>query len=370
MNSLLSATDFTICSYNCGSLSAHYDYLRAVATQKILQDRYTQEPEQMAQVMEIQKTALRILFASDGAEKQNAKYEWTHNQYSYLVQSFLIQPQLKGSPHAKWQEKIATAMTPYKARPVILFDAETNQIIEEHLLDLSHGKAGIRAELLDKAYSSMAKRNFEHFLKFDIICLQEADYIDPSFLPAQYELQLIDSDHSKNGIAWNKERFELKGMKEGIKRCLVLELIDKETGCSVLVASAHLTGCDPFYPLYDAHGISDSKKGDIELWDLLHFLKDSKSDFIVIGMDSNVTSLHPRLKFLKDAAFKMDAQNFIEPSCTNPYYLLDTRIDWIAYKEKGRVGSKITNIPVLGIGLNNVYNNMSDHRPVAAKITY
>lgn len=69
----LSAAEFTISSYNCGSLSGHYDYLRAAAMQKLMQERYIAEPQNMSLNENIQKIALKILFSGDAQEKQAAE---------------------------------------------------------------------------------------------------------------------------------------------------------------------------------------------------------------------------------------------------------------------------------------------------------
>lgn len=39
----LYATEFTVSSYNCGGLSLHYDYLRAVNMEKLMQERHIAE---------------------------------------------------------------------------------------------------------------------------------------------------------------------------------------------------------------------------------------------------------------------------------------------------------------------------------------
>ena len=42
------ATEFTLASYNCGALSNHYDHIRAVAMQKLMQERFNAESAEMA----------------------------------------------------------------------------------------------------------------------------------------------------------------------------------------------------------------------------------------------------------------------------------------------------------------------------------
>jgi hypothetical protein len=81
-------------------------------------------------------------------------------------------------------------------------------------------------------------------------------------------------------------------------------------------------------------------------------------------MDSNITSLHPRLLFFKTAGYPLDGENYLEPTCSNPY-----RIDWVPFKSSEKTCS-IVNNPVLSVGLNNIRTNISDHKPLAAKICY
>ncbi len=326
-----------MCSYNCGALSNHYDYLRAVAMSKLMEERYAKEPGAMAFNEEIQKRALKARFSNE----------------KYLPEA--------PSFNLAWSRKSDEMITTYHVRPVVIYDKEVEQMLDDHLRDLCK-KNGERDELLQEARSLMAKRIFAHHLKFDILCLQEADYLDESLFPPQYEVLFSHGDHSKNGVAWNTERFELVEPLGEIERVFAVKLLDRQTSKSVVVLSAHLSGCNPY-----VMG-ADSAKGDSELRDALAFAKTLEADYFVIGMDSNVTSLHPRLGILKDANYTLDYENYLEPTCTNPYYILNTRIDWIALKLNQE--AKITNIPVLGVGLNSLETNISDHKPIAAKIEY
>ncbi len=83
-------------------------------------------------------------------------------------------------------------------------------------------------------------------------------------------------------------------------------------------------------------------------------------------MDSNVTATHPRLQLLKQAGYTLDADRFLEPTCTNPAVLLNTRLDWIAVKTESPMA--VHNIPVLNVGLNSPQTNISDHKPIASRV--
>lgn len=371
--SFLSAAEFTISSYNCGGLSSHYDYLRASSMQKLMQERYSAEPENMVLNEKIQKLALKILFASgDSQEKLLAQQKWDQKGYQYLFEQLTAAPTDLNSPNIIWNQKADDIISSYKIRPVVIHDEEVNQMLNDHMRDLTGKKSAKTSQLLQKTRLTMAKRIFAHQLKYDIICLQEADYLDSSLFPKQYEVLFAETSHSKNGVAWNKERFELiETIGNIMGKAFAVQLLDKETGKTLLVASGHITGCNPYRIEKDQiTGIIDSAKGDAELQTIVKLFNEREADLMLIGMDSNVTSLHPRLSILKDAGYQIDYENYLEPTCTNPYQVLNTRIDWIALKSSHAKNVSVTNIPVLNVGLNSIQTNMSDHKPIAAKIKY
>lgn len=358
MVSVANAAEFTVSSYNCGGLSDHYDYLRAVAMQKLMQERHIAEPENMALNDKIQKVALQILFSSDSQDKITAQQEWELKGYEGIIDTLT-------APNAFWTKKMDALITNYKERPVVIHDEELRQQLEDHLRDLTQGKEADISELLQEARALMAKRIFAHHLKYDIICLQEADYLDSSILPSHYEVLFSMTSHSKNGVAWNTDRFELVDLVGNIQgRAFVVTLLNKESGKRVTVASGHITGCNPYRV---ENG--DSAKGDAELQAVIEVLDNQEADIMVIGMDSNVTALHPRLNILKDANYQLDSENYLEATCSNPNQVLNTRIDWIALKAHGQ-DVTVINIPVLGVGLNSIQTNISDHKPIAAKISF
>lgn len=366
--SVLSATEFTVCSYNCGGLSDHYDYLRAACMQKLMQERAIAEPENMSLNEKIQTLALKILFSSDPDERFSAQQEWDQKDYQHLFEYLTAPPTATVSPNAIWNQKADRMITSYKIRPVVIDDDEVIQMLGEHLQYPMNNKEAEAAQLLKDVRGTMAKRIFAHHLKHDIICLQEADYLEESMFPSSYEVLFAGSTHSKNGIAWNKNRFEyIETLGNIIDRAFVIHLLDKESGKTLLVASGHLSGCNPFH-IETNHETMDSAKGDGELRAILELFDHYDADLKLIGMDSNVTSLHPRLNILKDARYQIDYENFLEPTCTNPHQVLNTRIDWIALKSSQK--TSVTNIPVLSVGLNSIQTNISDHKPIAAKIKF
>lgn len=332
------SNSFTIASYNMGSLPGGYDYLRAAAMQKLVQERYQQEPEWMANIEKIQKAALKTLFTNQ--EDPN------HDTYKTLFAN----PTSPDSSSYPWYIKSLNLLTFYDVHPTEILDPELNQILSNYIVGN-----------IKETRQSMVKKILHHYLKYDIIAVQEADEVDPAFFPETHHVVYTNKSASIDGIAWRKERFDLlQVIDKPINRSLVVKLFDKETRNTIAIVSTHLTGCNAFVVVNN-----DSEKGDLELERNLTELEGTNADIKIIAMDSNVTATHPRLKKIKDAGYKIDFENFLEPTCTNPWHILNTRIDWIAIQSPM---AKITNIPVLNVNLNSIETNISDHKPIAAKI--
>lgn len=376
--STLSSTEFTVSSYNCGGLSNHYDYLRAVVMEKLMQERHNEEPIVMSLNEKIQRLALKILFTKDSEERALALEEWSLKKYDFIKKDLYSEPIIANSPNSIWYEKANQMITPYNIRPVVIHDEECQELLFSHLAFLLSD--GPLDSTLQFMRTLMASNIFYHHLKHDIICLQEADYIDTALksqtefpftiFPESYAVLFTDNAHSKNGIAWNKDRFEwMKSLGDILGRGFAIQLRDRQTGKIIVVASGHLTGCNPYEEIINPKTKkSDAEAGNNELKAIMDLLASQEADLMILGMDSNVTSLHPRLKILKKAKYQIDYENYLEPTCTSPYQILNNRIDWIAAKSNMKI--HITNLPVLSVGLNNSRVNISDHKPIAAKIDY
>lgn len=356
ISSSVFGADFTVASYNCGALADHYDYIRAVCMQGLIQERYNTEPEIMAQLEKIQNTALRMLFDND----IEAQRQWDDNHYTEMLEHIISHPCQPESINKIWRQKSEQIVSPYDVRPIEIYDAEVYEILSDHMRDLI-GYLRIDGNLnkwLDQVRRIMAVRIFRYQMKYDIICLQEADYLDNSVFPESYDVVFDQKSHSVNGIAWNKERFELIQVVGDItKQGFGILFRDRISDARVVVASGHLKGCNPFV------GGADSIDGDQGLQTIIQTLESCDADIKIIGMDSNVTGTHPRLNFLKDADYLIDSKNYLEPTCTSPWHVLNTRIDWIAVKN-----ARIFNVPVQSVGLNELRTNISDHKPIASKI--
>lgn len=372
---LLFSAEFTVSSYNCGGLSDHYDYLRSAAMYQLMQERYNTEPEMMSINEKIQQLALKILF-SEGIERENTLREWNDRNCS---ESYL--ELMAAETNLDWHKKVNESITDYKTRPVCILDKNIKKMLKDQATEFTNDKENKLSELIPKIRRRLAERIFTRHMNYDIICLQEVNSLisfeeenpsSPSIFPESHQLLFTDS----NGIAWNKERFELLEKREDSEgRALIIKLKDNKTDDLILIASVHLSGCNPYQKIITEYTdpkkgnvkTSDSEKGDLEISSILKIMEEMEASIKLIAMDSNVTSLHPRLEIIKNAGFKLDYENFIEMTCTNPYQALNTRIDWIFVNA---TNAAITNIPVLNIGLNSIQTNMSDHKPIAAKIKY
>lgn len=360
----LFGADFTVSSYNCGGLSDHYDYIRAVGMQKLMKEREAAELENLAKLERIQSVALKILFSPDQAEKELARKEWVNGGYSAFYDTITSSPLESGSVNTLWHQKSDEILTRYNVRPILIHDQEVAQTLQNQIDDLTKGlNQGSLNDQLDITRTIMAKKIFQNHLQHDIIALQEADYLDRSVFPSHYDVRFADSEDSINGLAWNRDRFELLDEIGDIRgRGFILLVRDLTSNETVAIASAHLTGCNPFSPS------QDSATGDAELLEIIARLEQVNADIYVIAMDSNVTAMHPRMKLLKEAGFILDYKNHLEPTCTSPWQIVNNRIDWIAIRSKNR-SMKISNMAVSGVGLNHPQNNISDHLPIAAKIS-
>jgi hypothetical protein len=369
------ATDFTISSYNCGGLTNHYDYLRAATMQKLTQERHDAEPEIMALNKRIQQVALKIMFGKDETEIKSAQIYWNKNEFDKAVENLYLAPTNSKSINYKWYTKSDAMISSYKVRPITINDTDVSKMVQDHIADIfkvSIVKKTNLDDLITETRAVMAERIFHNNLKYDIICLQEADYLKPSMFPHNYDVLFSDEDHSVNAIAWNKDRFELlQSIGSVANRAFVALFKDRTTEKTVLVASGHLTGSNPFIVETNKKtNVRDSDAGDNELYAMIATFADVEADIKILALDSNVTATHPRMHIFKSAGFHIDASQFLEHTCTNPYQVMNTRIDWIAIKSHNDTTATVTNIPVLGVGLNSIQTNISDHKPIAAKIHY
>ena len=172
----ISTAEFTISSYNCGGLSDHYDYLRGASMQMLMQERHIEEPENMALNERIQQLALKIRF-SNGIEQRNAKYEWDKKDYEHVFEKLTATPKESNSLNTIWNAKVDKIITNYRTRPVTIYDEKFQFMLNAHLADLTRDKEADFQELLQEARDLMAKRIFKYDLKYDIICIQEGDYL-------------------------------------------------------------------------------------------------------------------------------------------------------------------------------------------------
>lgn len=351
---------FTFSSYNLGCLRDHYDYMINARMSILIGERLSLEPMEMALIETIQEVACRRFLSKDSVIRQNAERQWCEFGYEEKLEKLFLPPGSEGSIHQKWYERSQAMMSDFKTFPIEINDSRITEIVKKQAGGL--GFDDILAER-QRLYQKIVRDT----LGTDILCFQEADYMPGDLLPFGYASIASNRGKMIQRIAWNTSRFELVQNIGDIakEKGLVVILRDKTTAKTVAVAAAHLQGCNPFQRVFDLNGIPDSKKGDEQLLLVIQALDQTKADVQIIGMDANVTALHPRLKILLDKGYELDGEHFFETTCSSPYFICNTRLDWIAAK-----GASIINVPVKSVNLNSLCTNPSDHKPIAAKVHY
>lgn len=352
--------EFTFGSYNLGCLKDHYDYMIAARMSVLMRDRYREEPLEMALIERIQEVAARRFLATDSMTRELAAMEWDARGYQALIEKITLPPGSEGNIHQKWFERSNAMMSDYKTFPIKIEDQKIIDAVMEQV-----GSLNPQTILLER--QRLYQKIVGSALNTDILCFQEADYMPESLLPSWYASVQSNRDKSIQRIAWNADRFELIqniGDIASDKGFAVL-LRDNTTQKTVAVATGHLMGCNPFQRVYDQEGKPDSIKGDKQLSTIIQTLDRTGADVQIVGMDSNVTALHPRLQLLRRAGFAFDGDHFIETTCPSPYFICNTRLDWIAAK-----GASVMNMPVMNVDLNSLCTNPSDHKPIAARVHY
>jgi len=417
------SASFTVASYNIGGRlggnGAHYDRAVAASLGKVMQRREQRETNirDMETIKRIQELSLKMLFANqEGMDA--AAGEWTEAGYNQDPQWYFRNGRATRNQEAVVEYNRIISSYMGERASFRVQDQSVREMLNYQpgsMRALSSSKAMPPSE--DDVCKQQIRGIFRDSLRKDIICIQEANWIDHDvFAGSEYNSIFTNLPPSetgstqppKNGIAWNRNRFDLIKVIESVaKRAIAVQLRDKENGKIVSVASAHISGCDPFYRneqvpnprrarevtapseeeektaevassslaldssiTQERQRIYDSTKGDVELRDLLEKLDQESSDVSVIGVDSNVTSLHPRMGILKELGYQLDYTHYLYPTSTNPNCCLDTRIDWIVVKEGNTPAVSVVNIPVDGVRLNDVSTNVSDHRPIASQVFY
>lgn len=357
---------FTVSSYNCGGYINHSDYLRAACMSKIMHERFNEENDDMELLEEIQNLGLKKIFIEDPQEKKIIKEKWKLENFKEIYNRITEPHSNKDSKNHIWNNTVNKIISPYYQQPPSIYDAEIMNKIQKHVFSIT--RRAYKIETLTKTRELIIKQTIQDKLNSDIICLQEVEYLDPKFFSCEYEV-ILDKSVSRNGIAWNKNRFVCIDVAH-LDKCSIVRLQDRTTLKIIAVASGHIYGCNAFnVQLNKKDGQPDSEKGDQQLINVLNYLNTIEADMEILGLDLNVTALHPRMKLLKKNNYKLDHERFLGPTCTNPVMLLNTRIDWIALKNRN-TNASIKNIPINDIGLNDIYTNASDHKPIASVIKY
>lgn len=357
---LVANKDFTFGSYNLGCLRDHYDYMIAARMSVLMRDRYRKEPLEMDLIEKVQQVAARKFLESDSVKKDLATREWDELGYQALIEKITVPPGNEGSIHQVWYDRSNAMMSDFRTFPIRIEDVRIKDAVIAQV-----GSLEPQAILFER--QRLYQKIITEALGTDIVCFQEADYMPVSMLPNGYQSVQSNRNKSIQRIAWKASRFELIQNLGDIAsdKGLAVLLRDKTTQKTVAVATAHLQGCNPFQRVYDQEGKSDSIKGDEQLSAVIQTIDRTGADVQIVGMDSNVTAMHPRLQMLRTAGFEFDGDHYIEPTCPSPYFICNTRLDWIAAK-----GASLVNMPVMNVDLNNLSTNPSDHKPIAARVHY
>lgn len=368
-----------VISYNCDCLSNNYAYLRSIVLGELIKKRkeinnVNENTNDMIINEEIQKLALKAKFDKD--QQSLSSYE------QYLKNNEKLIEQLSSEDGSiEWINELNKSMTLFKDRKVNV-DILDNSIKQKFKNETKINEKN-KANIVSNDVMKFRKINFkELFCKklcpYDIMCLQEADYIEPSMFPKNYNGVFSKASVDKKAIVWDKNRYlcievtdELiinkKNEKENVY--FAVQLIDKYFHIRLLVISGHFAGCNPYQPIY-TDGKMDSNRGDINCQQTIKFANDKSSkysiDITIIGMDTNVTAMHPRMDIIANEDYKIDTTNW-EATSTNPVQIVDTRIDHIAMKSKYST-MKIKNIPINSVLLNDAFNP-SDHKPIEVIIS-
>ncbi len=241
------------------------------------------------------------------------------------------------------------------------------------------GKKWQKVQALQQNRQQLLKRMFADFANSgsDLICLQEAYTITPADLPPGYAMAQDTTPgfdkrqpigQGDTTVIYNTQRFKYVTHNAGHK-FTVVKLLDKTTKKTVSVASAHLKGCNPFTPTQVLNRRTnqmemDDIQGNKQLEEIQDTFASFQSNVNIIGMDANVTPLHPRIQGLIGNKFFFDAKKHFNPTCfVDPIYFIPTRLDYIAANCTN--GScKITNEATTFTG-----KNPSDHTPITSIIS-
>lgn len=377
----LNDNTLTVASFNMGGIpipttyhpdsptATSYDYIESLTSNELMRERYAAEPKQLELILKIQEVALQRCFG-EGDTQRRAERTWEAEDYQSKLEE-LMDPVNNKPWYEKNGQKLPLFWDVQKAVhsdtpiDITITDDNVRRQLSE-FLDIADSQITPGSEfdeiILNKR-KEIAKRIFSDELSdADIITLLEYnDFAAESPLSLdEYDVQFKSERFVTTGIAWKKERFEFVreiGRDELVRSYSVL-LRDRLTNKTIAVGALHPVGCNPFL------SNAGSKTGDETLKTALKVMETAQADLMIVGTDANVTPTHPRLGLFAEAGYKVDP-SFFYPTATNPVDFVDTKIDYIAVK-----GGEIQNLPVLSVGLNSMRTNISDHKPLKAKIRY
>ncbi len=246
---------FTVSSYNIGGLisrgGTHYDRAMAASMAEVMRVRRLVDVEvgDMSAIEGLQGLFLKTLFSSNQQEVADAVGQRDREYNSDLQWYFKNGRQVRNQ---KASNHLRSILGSYRGQGHA-FTVFSEKVRRALAMPLSSQR-----ESEDAACKNKIKEIFRDSLHQDIICIQEANWINHEmFASSKYDSIFTTSassesratQPSRKGIAWNRDRFAFVKPIESIeKRAIAVQLRDKINNKIVSVVSALVSGCDPFSP--------------------------------------------------------------------------------------------------------------------------
>lgn len=222
----------------------------------------------------------------------------------------------------------------------------------------------VRNQLFNSIFEQMKTE-----LNPDFFCLQEVTRSSDirNWLGAKYEVHSALKDCV---IAWDSTKYSLiEGTsvhEAGEGRYLALELLEKATQKTILIASAHLWGFDLANPQD-----GETERGDQQLAELAAHL-DKSAYLTIVGMDANTTpAIYPkRLSILEVNSYIRDQSQDAEPTAYNKSLPENAaHLDYLYARPGRKFQAKVKTASYEALPIEKPSVNPSDHSPVIARVS-
>ena len=251
-------------------------------------------------------------------------------------------------------------------------------------------------EKLRNMKKALTQTIFERLIPVtQLFLLQETQLSVRKYLPESYTVVDLTAggprDIGMACIAFSNEHFKMVKqfppilekeipIERATTKSVSLVLEHKSSGASLLVTSAHLTGC------YDIHRHNDdAKDGTKELQLLLNNIDAAAKiygcDGAIFGLDANVAPDHPRLSLLDKHSYTYFPKELVTNYSTYSQRTGDGEalrtLDYIGYRsfDSGEYVVSGKDLPdnilnAVHVELGNPSVNPSDHKPIAGVFSF